>query len=144
MKKRLSMMFIILIGCALLSGTASADWARSFVVNKGSSYTVTDSRMDAKQIGERIGKVTFYSDEEGTYSGNFSNRYPKGTEYYKIIDVDTKEAIAVKEREGQYIKAVYSDQYAAYSRSWQEIWPYIAGFLILAVITVLTIKRLRK
>ena len=48
---------------------------------------------------------------EGTYSGNFSNTYPKGTKYYSIVGESTDEAIAVKNN-GNYIKATRDGEYA--------------------------------
>ena len=31
--------------------------------------------------------VTYHTDREGTYGGNFSNIYPKGTKYYAIQEL---------------------------------------------------------
>jgi len=60
----------------------------------------------------KIGGVTKYSDIEGTYSGNFSNQFPKGTEYYGIKGVTAKEAIAIKESRESFIKAKYDGKYS--------------------------------
>ncbi|CAM4480908.1 hypothetical protein PATA110616_21085 [Paenibacillus tarimensis] len=73
----LSFMFIGTSACL-------ADWAYNFVVYDGNSYQVTDDVMDEADIAKRVGEVTRYSDEEGTYSGNFSNAFPVGTQYYAI------------------------------------------------------------
>lgn len=83
-----------------------------FVVNDGKVYVISDELVDPNLIGSKIGEVTKYSDMEGTYSGNFSNRYPKGTDYYEIEGVDVNDAIAVKERLGLFIKANYNGEYA--------------------------------
>ncbi len=81
-----------------------AKWAYSFVVWDGYTYVVIDE--DVTEIDEKIGHVTKYSDDEGTYSGNFSNTYKKGTKYYSIKRISTDEAIAIQEKGGKYIKAI--------------------------------------
>lgn len=48
---------------------------------------------------------------EGTYSGNFSNKYDKGTEYFSIKGISTDEAIAVKDQDGKYRKAINQSKY---------------------------------
>lgn len=49
--------------------------------------------------------MTKYSNIEGTYSGNFSNTYKKGTKYFSIKEISTDIAIVVQEG-GQYRKAI--------------------------------------
>lgn len=97
----------ILSACSL--GNSQASWAYSFVVWNGYSYQISDEYV--QDVDKKIGKVTVYSDKEGTYSGNFSNEYEKGTEYYSIIGVSTDKAIAVKEEEGKYRKAIIEGKY---------------------------------
>ncbi len=97
----------------LLSSQVHADWAYRFVVYAGNSYIVTDEAVALDQVNKRIGKVTLYSDREGTYRGNFSNTYPKGTEYYSIVGVAVDSAIAVKAGNDNYIKAAYQGRYAS-------------------------------
>ncbi|MGG1659342.1 hypothetical protein [Brevibacillus sp. NRS-1366] len=125
-------------------GTTYANWAYMFVVNDGKIYIVSDSQVDLKQIGSKVGEVTKYSDQESTYSGNFSNRYPKGTEYYEIIGNDLHEAIAVKENEGQFIKANFQGEYAGSKYDWRGFLPYIVGVLFLFVFIYLIKQRLKK
>jgi hypothetical protein len=84
------------------SNYSSADWAYSFVVWDGFIYNLADDYVE--DISEKIGEVTRYSDMEGTYSGNFSNVYEKGTKYYAITGISTEEAIAVEERMGDIEK----------------------------------------
>jgi len=105
---------LILILMSLLPIThASASWAYKFVVFLGNTYIVSEDEVPANRIGSVFGKVTRYSDEEGTtYSGNFSNALPVGTEYHAIIGIDIQDAIAVKNKEGVYVKATYSGPYA--------------------------------
>jgi len=125
MRMRIGVLSALFLACTLFIGTVNANWAYMFVVNDGSIYVISEEHVDPKQIGSRIGKVTTYSDQEGTYSGNFSNRYPKGTEYYEIIGLDIKDAIAVKEEEGVYIKAAYEGEYAGDRYGWSDILPYV-------------------
>lgn len=113
------------IACTLFIGTVSASWAYMFVVNDGKIYVITEERVEQSQIGSSIGKVTKYSDSEGTYSGNFSNRYPKGTKYYEIIGVEINDAIAVKENEKLYVKATYGGEYASDRHNWSDYLPYV-------------------
>jgi hypothetical protein len=130
----------LLIACTLFIGTVSASWAYMFVVNDGRIYVISEEHVDPKQIGSRIGKVTTYSDSEGTYSGNFSNRYPKGTEYYEIIGVEVYDAIAVKENEGLYIKAKYGGEYAGSRFNWLDFLPYVF-IALLVLFTGYSIKK---
>jgi len=62
----------------------NADWAYRFVVYEGKSYNISDNQVEPTEIGSIIGEVTKYSDREGTYSGDFSNHFQKGTKYYNI------------------------------------------------------------
>ncbi|NEW09466.1 hypothetical protein GK047_26340 [Paenibacillus sp. SYP-B3998] len=94
---------------------------------------ISNSQVDKKQIGSRIGKVTLYSDKEGTYSGNFSNSYPRGTAFYKIIDVDIHDAIAIKESNGMFVKATYHGEYAGSTLNWQDVAAYSLGVLLLII-----------
>ncbi|MBD8038434.1 hypothetical protein H9635_16945 [Solibacillus sp. A46] len=87
---------------------SSADWAYNFVVWDGYIYQLTDEYVES--VDEEIGEVTKYSDMEGTYSGNFSNKYEKGTKYYAIQGINTDEAIAIED-EGKYKKAIRDGKY---------------------------------
>jgi hypothetical protein len=91
------------------SNHSSADWAYSFVVFDGFTYQLSDEYVE--DISGEIGEVTRYSDMEGTYSGNFSNVYEKGTKYYAITGISTEEAIPVEEKDGRYRKAIRSGKY---------------------------------
>ncbi|WP_391118108.1 hypothetical protein [Psychrobacillus sp. L3] len=87
-----------------------ADWAYAFAVWDGYVYVITDEIVN--EVEKEIGHVTRYSGREGTYSGNFSNVYPKGTRYYSIVGLNTDEAIAIKDEKGKYIKATRDGEYA--------------------------------
>lgn len=106
--------FAILTGCSGMAnnssaGNSSADWAFSFVVWDDYIYQIDDEYV--AEVNEEIGKVTSYSDNEGTYSGNFSNEYEKGTKFYSITGISTEEAIAIEEADGKYRKAIRDGKY---------------------------------
>ena len=115
---RIKHFFFSLIAIAFLSGcsndastvidNSTADWAFEFVVWDGYIYPLSDEYVD--DVDKEIGKVTRYSDMEGTYSENFSNVYEKGTKYYAIQGISTEEAIAIEE-EGKYRKAIRDGKY---------------------------------
>lgn len=91
-----------------ISDNSSADWTSSFIVWDDYIYQVSNEYVN--DVGKEIGEVTKYSDMEGTYSGNFSNVYQKGTKYYSIKDVSTDEAIAIEDK-GKYRKAIRDGKY---------------------------------
>lgn len=84
---------VILVIITLMPiGSISADWAYSFVVYSGDIYEISDDELiPPNEINKKIGQVTRYSDHEGTYHGNFSNTFPKGTPYYSIKNTNPKE-----------------------------------------------------
>lgn len=108
--------FCIVIAIVFISGcsnsnpfdNSSADWAFEFVVWDGYIYQLSEEYVE--NIDEEIGEVTKYSDMEGTYSGNFSNTYEKGTKYYAIQGISTEEAIAIEDK-GKYKKAIRNGKY---------------------------------
>ena len=102
--------FFVLTGCSGLgSSNSSADWNSSFVVMDGYMYTISDEYVE--EVEREIGEVTYYSDMEGTYSGNFSNAFKKGTKYFSIVGVSNEEAIAIEEQNGRYRKAINNGKY---------------------------------
>lgn len=128
---------IILVSVILLSlscNTVFAKWAFAFVVYNKSVYVITDKRVDTELIGSILGHVTKYSLHEGTYSGNFSNIYPKGTKYYKIIGADVNELIAVKEKDGIFIEAKYDGEYAGARYDIQTFLLYSMGLTIVVTL----------
>jgi hypothetical protein len=88
----LSISVVILIGC---SPSSSKDWIYNFVVWEDYMYVVSDEYTE--NVGDVLGEVTKYSDQEAIYNGNFSNYFRKGTKYYAIKGVSTSEAIAIQE-----------------------------------------------
>jgi hypothetical protein len=77
----LSLILPFLSGCASqqtnsteMRTSSAASWAFEFVVYNGDIYKITSDKVT--NVGKEIGAVNNYSDKEGTYSGNFSNKYP--------------------------------------------------------------------
>lgn len=100
----LTLLFTFMIS----SSVHSVSWAYVFVVWEGNVYEVKqDESIADSEIGEVIGKVkTIPNDRTGSYFGNASNYYSKGTKYYKMNGISTADAIAIKEG-NQWVKAVY-------------------------------------
>lgn len=122
----------------------NADWAYSFVVYAGDIYEISDDELiSSNEIDKKIGQVTRYSDHEGTYSGNFSNIYPKGTPYYSIKDIDPKEIIAIKTHKAEFVKAINRGQYANGQLESKTIWISILGSLVI-VLLIIWIKKRKK
>ncbi|MFD5017500.1 hypothetical protein ACFWMP_01215 [Paenibacillus sp. NPDC058367] len=120
----------------------NADWAYSFVVYSGDIYEISDDELiPSNDIDKKIGQVTRYSDHEGTYSGNFSNIYPKGTPYYSIKNIDPKEIIAIKTHEAEFVKAINKGQYANGQLESKTIWISILGPLIIVLLIIWIMKR---
>lgn len=99
---------LILITSFLPAKVMATKWLYPFVVWDGYIYEVTEEPVTV--IGDKIGKVTNYSDME-QQSGNFSNAYPKGTKYYAIKCISSEKSIAVQESEKQYVKADRKEKY---------------------------------
>jgi hypothetical protein len=138
-KGLLLMVMLLLAGTFMAVKPVQASWAYSFVVNDGKIYVLSEVQVEPEQIGKKVGKVTSYSDEEGTYSGNFSNSYPKGTEYYAVKSVDINEAIAIKVSDETFIKANYEAEYGGIHFSWKKVLFYLAGLFVL-VMVILFVK----
>lgn len=146
----ISLMLSLVCSLVFLPTKAAADWAHSFVIWDGYIYVISDEEVD--QIGKEIGEVTSYSDIEGTYSGNFSNTYAKGTKYYSIKDISRDVAIAIEDPDGQYYKATRDGEYAGNklptpfsgpnnNDSFTLLIGLLALFPIIAFASYLTVKR---
>lgn len=109
----------MLAALMLLMPTASvyASWAFGFVVYNDNVYKLTDETVPADRIGLKIGKVSMYTDVEGSYKGNYSNALPEGSEYRGIIGIDVQDAIAADTGGGQFVKAVFVQRNAGSSIS---------------------------
>lgn len=101
---------LILFSLLMFSTTSvqALSWAYSFVVWDGNVYEVTKEKVSEGNIGRQIGEVkTRPNDMTGSYYGNASNDYPKGTGYFEIKGQSTATSIAVKIENNQWVKAVY-------------------------------------
>ncbi|WP_342567210.1 hypothetical protein MKY09_17600 [Psychrobacillus sp. FSL K6-4046] len=129
---------ILLLGSFFILSPAMASWAYQFVVWDGDVYIITEENVE--KIGKEIGHVTKYSDREGTYSGNFSNTFPKGTKYYEIVEVDPEEAIAVESEVGIYVKANSDGEYAGSKKNnWNTTYVFVGGGVLLVLFIVIAI-----
>ncbi|MFJ7953564.1 hypothetical protein ACIQZG_18845 [Lysinibacillus sp. NPDC096418] len=103
---------VVLTACSknevVNTDNAPEEWAFAFAALDGYIYQISDEYV--KDISKELGEVTTHMDVEGTYAGNFSNVYEKGTKYYSIDGISIKEAIAIKEANGTYRKAVRNDK----------------------------------
>ncbi|RCW63358.1 hypothetical protein DFR57_11825 [Saliterribacillus persicus] len=77
----------------------------------------------------------------GYYFGNASNAYPKGTKYFKINNISTRNAIAVEVGDNEWQKAVYVHQAPFH---WMDIFTKILPILILIAIVIIILIRLKK
>ncbi|WP_226680028.1 hypothetical protein [Sutcliffiella horikoshii] len=136
MKKGL---LFFLICFTVASSTAHAlSWAYKFVVWEGGVYEVTEEVVEASDIGKKIGEVKRMADDRtGSYYGDASNFYEKGTKYYAIDGIDTGIAIAVEEQQDKWVKAIYLHETPFH---WTDILPYIllgiAAFVLFIVLSL--------
>lgn len=139
--KKIKIIFIVMILLLIPFNTAYAKWSYNFVVYDKNIYIITDNKVNTELIGSKLGQVTKYSSHEGTYSGNFSKTYPKGTKYYKIIGTGVNETLAVKEKDCAFIEAKFHGEYAGARYDIQTSLLYSIGLIILVI---LVWKLLRK
>lgn len=132
---------LLLVMCS--SPAALASWAYSFVVNDGKIYVMSEDPVEASALGDVVGKVTYHTDREGTYGGNFSNVYPKGTKYYAVQGIAPETAIAVETQAG-YLMAHYEGEYGGARVSWMVIKDWIAAGLILLIVGCVAVIILKK
>lgn len=139
--KKITMFLFILV--FLTNSTVHAlSWAYPFVVWSGNVYKVTDEEVIDSLIDKRIGEVKTKPNDMGNYFGNASNYYPKGTEYFEIRGISTDNAIAVKNEEGKWLKAVYVKKAPFH---WMNLFTNPFPFLILILILLfIGLKKRRK
>lgn len=137
MKRQISLFFVILATCTFFVSNTYAKWAYAFVVYNDNTYIISESHVEPNKIGKKIGDVTKYSDMEGIYSGNFSNQFPKGTEYFENKGVRTKEAIAIKENK-TFIKADYDGKYVGSEHDHKDyIMQHLFAYLGVGVVLLI-------
>ena len=139
MKKIISSILIVII-LFLIPINAYVIWAYAFVVYNKNVYVITDKKVNSELIDSEIGHVTKYSSHEGTYSGNFSNVYPKGTKYYKIKGTDVNELIAIKEKDGSFTEAKYEHEYAG-ARYDNQTLLYLIGLIVSVIFILWLVKK---
>lgn len=140
-----SLLFLLI---AVYPGIAGATkWASSFVVWEGYQYTVQEEYIEKCEIESEIGQVTAYSDME-TLSGNFSNKFRKGSKYFSIRGVSTEESIAVEAGSGTYARADRSGEYTFANEEKNSKLLLIPGLVVIFVLvmagTVIAETRLKK
>ncbi|MDM5336293.1 hypothetical protein QUF84_03475 [Fictibacillus enclensis] len=144
MLKSVSFIFALLLAVQSFSGShVSASWAYPFVVWDHYTYSISEEYVD--QVGKEIGEVTKYSDQEGAYTGNFSNQYKKGTKYFEIKGISTDKAIAIQEPGGKYIKAIREHKYQEASLVGNfmreaEANPWISFLVLVGAVSVLIVS----
>jgi len=137
-----TLLFFILFILTFTSSVRALSWAYPFVVWNGKVYEVKEEKVLANQIGEKIGEVkTKPNDMTGDYYGNASNAYPKGTNYFEINNISTKNAIAVEVGDNEWQKAVYVHQAPFH---WMDIFTKLLPILILIAIVIIILIRLKK
>jgi hypothetical protein len=133
----------LLVCTSFLPNKSLAKWAYPFVVWDGYIYVISDEYVE--EVDKKIGRVTKYNDMEGTYSGNFSNEYKKGTAYYSITGVSTDEAIAIEDGGGKYKKAIRDGEYEGNKYSLGIVVSImIVGFIALLLLRILLANYKRK
>ena len=71
-------------------------WAYALVTWNGYVYKMTDEVVS--EVGKQIGTIKNHSTHESSTIPNlFSNKYPKGTQLFKIKNVGTDTSIAVQD-----------------------------------------------
>lgn len=137
MKKGL-LFFLIFFTVASSTGLALS-WAYKFVVWEGGVYEVTEEVVDASDLWKKIGEVKRMADDRtGSYYGDASNYYEKGTKYYAINGIDTGTALAVEEQQDKWVKATYLHKAPFH---WTDILPYILlGIAAFFLFTLLSLR----
>lgn len=141
MTKKMKTIIASVILLMTFYNTAYAKWSYEFVVFNKSIYTITDKKINSDLIGAVLGQVTSYSNQEGTYSGNFSNTFPKGTKYYNIKGSDSNKVIAIKVKDGTFIEANYEGEYAGSRYNIQHLLLCFSGLIILLMIVGILVKK---
>ncbi|MCK1998709.1 hypothetical protein MPH47_16015 [Psychrobacillus psychrodurans] len=135
--KIITLVFLLII---LVSSSSQAlSWAYPFVVWSGNVYEVTTEEVKESILSKRIGEVkTKPNDMTGKYYGNASNEYPKGTQYFQIINISTDTAIAVQVNREKYLKAVFVNKATS---QWHPFYYFILFVIAVVLFSVLGKKK---
>ncbi|MBP3951794.1 hypothetical protein [Bacillus suaedae] len=137
-----TLLFFILFILTFTSSVQALSWAYPFVVWNGNVYEVKEEKVLANQIGEEIGEVkTKPNDMTGNFYGNASNAYPKGTKYFHINNISSKNAIAVEVGDNEWQKAVYLYKAPFH---WMDIFTKILPILVLIAIIIIVFILFKK
>ncbi|PYZ98750.1 hypothetical protein CR205_09300 [Alteribacter lacisalsi] len=99
-----------LLALLLASPVHALSWAYDFVVWDGKVYEVTEEELAPEEVAGQIGSVRTQANENtGSYYGNASNAYPRGTPYFSIDGVSEREAIVVQDDESRLLVAEFRD-----------------------------------
>ena len=142
--KKTSLVTVALLLCIVFPLSSSkvfaTSWVYPFIVWDDHVYVVSEETV--LDVEKKIGKVTKYSDMY-SYSGNFSNVFPKGTKYYSIKGIDTTIAIAIQTSDGHYIKAYREGEYT-YRKNFTEYIYIGLGVFAILVVGILIYSRIRR
>lgn len=94
-----------LVGC-----NSSASWAYEFIKFNDTKYIVTEEKVESNILGQKLGEVKHFLDEDGDSSELSSNVYREGTDFFEIKGISSSEAIAVKFGQGESIKLVAEEE----------------------------------
>ena len=98
-------MVIFLVGCS-----SSASWAFQFIKYNDTHYIVTEEKIESNLLGEKLGEVKHFLEEERDSRDLSSNIYREGTEFFEINGTSSSEAIAVKNGQGEIVKLVAEEE----------------------------------
>lgn len=138
MKIKHLLLFILLTSLLFPSKLSATSWANEFVVWHGYAYVISDEYVT--EIDRKIGHVTKYSDME-SYTGNFSNSYKKGTNYFSIKGISTDEAIAVQHNDGMYKKAIRNGKFEGGKNDYSGL---VVNLIVISLIAILGIYLVKK
>lgn len=138
--KRVILLFFLLIFTT--TSVHALTWAYSFVVWNGNVYEVTKKKISENEIGQQLGEVkTRPNDVTGSYYGDASNAYPKGTKYFEVNGVSTETSIAVEVAENQWVKAVYVHEAPSH---WRNFLTKALPVLVLFVVGIAFLQHWKK
>lgn len=135
MKKILIFFFLLMF---TTTSVQALSWAYSFVVWDGNVYEVTKEKVSEGDIGRHIGEVkTRPNDMTGSYYGNASNAYPKGTNYFEIKGESTATSIAVEIENNEWVKAIYVHPAPFH---WMDLFTKVLPIVVILLIIIVFVR----